>query len=199
MRGSVRPIPGHDLVIGGTGMLSGLCLELAREGHKVSVVGRDEERLHRLALNAGIHPISVDYRDADQLDWRIDAAVERYGPVQRVVCWVDDDDAPNRALRIAAHARHAFCHVLPSEAGAPGHGSTTEAWQARFLDRYPSLTYSMAVLGFVARPGAPSRWLTNAEICAGVRGALEIRRSLTIVGQVDPWEERPGASAEQVA
>ena len=38
----------HALVIGGTGMLSKVPLWLAANGYHVSVIGRNQEKMHRL-------------------------------------------------------------------------------------------------------------------------------------------------------
>jgi hypothetical protein len=46
------------------------------------------------------------------------------------------------------------------------------------------------VLGFVVESGT-SRWLTNAEISAGVGHALESEEPVTIIGTVTPWAARP--------
>jgi len=39
--------------------------------------------------------------------------------------------------------------------------------------------------------GGHSRWLSNAEISAGVSRALAGRDPVTIVGSVGPWSARP--------
>ncbi|NUN53550.1 MAG: hypothetical protein HUU06_12290 [Planctomycetaceae bacterium] len=46
------------------------------------------------------------------------------------------------------------------------------------------------ILGFV-REGDRSRWLTDAEIAAGVLGAIAADRPRTVVGVVEPWSARP--------
>lgn len=61
-----------------------------------------------------------------------------------------------------------------------------------FAIEAPQVAYHIVVLGFVRGTyPAPARWLTHAEICDGILGALRSRAPLTIVGTVRPWDERP--------
>jgi NAD(P)-dependent dehydrogenase (short-subunit alcohol dehydrogenase family) len=110
---------GHDLVVGGSGMLAMLCLELARQGRKVSVLARDATRLRRLSeLAPGILPISADYTDSEALEGALRSAVRRAGPIERTVCWIHDT-APQAPLAIASHVGRVYCHVLGSAAANP--------------------------------------------------------------------------------
>ena len=55
----------HALVIGGSGMLAGASLWLAREGHEVSVIGRNPQKLKRLCdQHPNLHGVSADYSRA---------------------------------------------------------------------------------------------------------------------------------------
>jgi NAD(P)-dependent dehydrogenase (short-subunit alcohol dehydrogenase family) len=78
---------GHDLVVGGTGMLSQLCVELARAGRKVSVLARDPGHLQRLAeAESAIYPVPADYTDAQALERALSAAIRRRGSIERTIC-----------------------------------------------------------------------------------------------------------------
>lgn len=56
--------------------------------------------------------------------------------------------------------------------------------------KYPTIRYHQVILGFV-RQGNRSRWLTDAEISAGVIAALQSDQRDSIVGIVEPWPLRP--------
>ena len=173
----------HDLVIGGSGMLSGLVAALARDGGQVTVVARGQARLQRLAAqNSNIHPLVLDYTD----EAIFNAAIERHGPFSRCVAWMHDDSKA-RAVRIARHIREVYCEVLGSASADPAKPERLAEWQALFP---PLPKLRLAVLGFV-QEGASSRWLSNDEISAGVGRALISDDPVTIVGSVTPWSARP--------
>lgn len=172
-------------------MLSGLCLELARQGRKVTVLARDAARLRRLGeLSPGILPLSTDYTDGEALQMALRTAVNRAGPIERSVCWIHET-APEAPLAIASHVERVYCHVLGSAAANPAAPQILAGWRERFSKR-SQLDYRIVVLGFVRdRPSGPSRWLTDAEICLGVGRALAAGGPVSIVGVVEPWSAKP--------
>jgi hypothetical protein len=176
----------HDLVIGGSGMLSGLVEALARDGRQATVVARGRERLQRLAArHPNIHPLVLDYHDDAVFDAGLAAAAERHGPFNRCVAWMHDDNKA-RALRIAQQVRDIYCEVLGSALADPAKPERLAEWQA--LIAPPKLR--LAVLGFVIEDGQ-ARWLTDDEISTAVGRALESEDAVTIVGTVTPWSARP--------
>ena len=54
----------------------------------------------------------------------------------------------------------------------------------------PHIRYRQVLLGFVHEDGQ-SRWLTHKEICAGAIQACASDDTVTIAGQVEPWNLRP--------
>ena len=182
---------GHDLVVGRSGMLSQLCVELAGAGREVTVVARDPARLQRLSERVpGIHSVSADYADAAALERALGAAVRQTGVIERAVCWIHDT-APAAPLAIAPHVGSVYCHVLGSAAANPATPEILARWRSQFA-AFPALDYRIAVLGFMRElsTGA-SRWLTDAEICRGVGQALAAGGPVSIVGVVEPWSARP--------
>jgi NAD(P)-dependent dehydrogenase (short-subunit alcohol dehydrogenase family) len=177
----------HDLVIGGSGMLAGLVRRLAAEGRQVTVIARGRERLQRLAA-PNIHPLPLDYRDRAALEAGITRCIAETGPIARCVAWMHDDDL-GRALWIARRVRDVYCQVLGSAAADPAHPDILAQWQQAFAPLHRPVL-RLAVLGFVLQGGA-SRWLSDTEISAGVRRALESDEAFTIVGTVTPWSMRP--------
>ena len=176
-------------------MLSGLCLALARRGRVVSVIGRRRQRLLKLARqDAGlgrIEPVAVDYRNEAQLGRELMTAIGRDGPIERAVCWVHEESAPDAPLWVARHVHNTFLQVLGSASADPSQPEILEEWRARFRTAYRDLDYRIAVLGFIRSETGLSRWLTDHEICDGVESALDAEEPLSIVGTVEPWSARP--------
>lgn len=180
----------HALVVGGTGMLSGVSLWLVRQGYHVSVIGRSKTRLARLTEQAaprsgGITPLSVDYRDEQSLKNEVEKTIQTNGPIELVVSWIHStapqaptiiDDVVSRH----SHGEWRLFHVRSSTS---------------YISRTPAKTsdtcrYRQVFLGFVLTEGG-SRWLTDDEIASGVISAIEQDRTETIVGTLEPWDRRP--------
>ena len=184
--------PRHALVVGGTGMLSQVSLELARRGYTTSVIARRREPLERLAQESGgrIHPMALDYGHADQLASELEEAVRAHGPIELVVAWIHSNapEAPLAVARTAAggHAVDYF-HVLGSAADDPS--QPDESRRAGF-EAISGLVYHEVILGFAIEDGS-SRWLTDEEISTGVLAAIDRREPRWIVGTTRPWSARP--------
>jgi len=182
-------LSGHDLVVGGSGMLAGLCAALAKSERRVSVLARGRERLEALASRAKtINPVVCDYTAPAALDVALKEAARAYGPIERAVCWMHET-APDGPVQVAAYVGQVFCHVLGSAAADPSEPSVLHDWRERF-SAFPALDYRIAVLGF-ARSARGSRWLTDTEICVGVGAVLDGGLSYGVVGTVEPWSARP--------
>jgi hypothetical protein len=184
---------GHILVIGGSGMLAGLCLRLASDGATVSVIARNQARMQTLADRAEpghIVCVPTDYRDASLFDQALTAIADRHGRPERIFCWVHDEAAPGVSLRVAEYVTGTFWHILGSAAADPADPSRLSHWRARFRERKPGLDYRQIVLGFMLE-GGRSRWLTNMEISDGVYTAAESTDTLSVIGTTDPWSRRP--------
>lgn len=180
----------HILVVGGTGMLRGLCIQLASSGWQLSVIARNQRRLDRLASDAErfrgiIRGFSLDYRDSPALKAAIRSAETFAGPIDTSVCWIHSN-APE-ALHIVVDAvRRRLIHVHGSARNDP----------ARSLIGGPPigttrLHYQAVVLGYHMTPFG-SRWLTDDEIVRGVIQAFETGENLVVVGRTAPWSLRPG-------
>lgn len=190
-----RPRAGHDLVVGGSGMLAGVVRRLWAEGRAVSVVARGQEKLDELASVAPagrFKPVKVDYADASAFDAGIAEAAASLGPVERTVCWAHGT-APGAPAIAARWTRDLFVHVLGSASLDPGNPGALRAARDRVMDAAnPGLEYRAVVLGFATgAAGKGSRWLTHAEICSGVWEALAGREALSVVGTITPWSARP--------
>jgi hypothetical protein len=179
----------HALVVGGTGMLSGLTHHLLTEAKTVSLVARRPERLRAPTIKERLNPIALDYSQSARLADSIRHAIAAHGPIQLAVCWIHSSapDALPTLLTELARPGLPFrlFHVRGSAAMDPS------ALPNPVLDRLPEVCqYRQVVLGFVLE-GNHSRWLTNEEISAGVIQAVASDAHTYIVGTVRPWSLRP--------
>lgn len=172
---------GHVLVVGGTGMLSGLAEALADDGGRLSL-------LSRRASAAGENGFDCDYHDEAAFLAALAAALARSGPIDLAVAWF-------RTLKIAAprllaeQVRGRMFQILGSGMADPARPDRLKA-AAAVADGLPECRLRQVVLGFRVED-AGSRWLTNAEISHGVLEAIGADRALSVIGQVEPWSARP--------
>lgn len=93
----------HVLVIGGTGMLQDTTLWLLQKGYHVSVIGRTAFRHRKLQKQTShqerLNSIMVNYYDTSLLLQKVKTAIQQYGPISFVVCWIRSD-AMNSLLAI---------------------------------------------------------------------------------------------------
>jgi hypothetical protein len=135
----------HTLVVGGSGMLDGVCRGLAERGHDVSVVARGSERLEALRSER-ITPVQVDYGDLTALEAALQAAIDERGSIGLAVCWIRSWQ-PESLRLVAGLLREgtALYHVLGTS-GSP-------AAELEGVD------YRIVRLGMKG-----DRWLTNDEV-----------------------------------
>ncbi|MBN6204974.1 SDR family NAD(P)-dependent oxidoreductase [Ralstonia pickettii] len=180
----------HALVIGGTGMLSGVSLWLLAQGYHVSVIARNADRMKNLIeqtnLKGNITPILVDYKRNEELQEKVQATIEQNGSIDMVVAWVHST-APEALEIIAKEVSSSekiweLFHVL---------GSSTDVNKIKKrVTMSEDCLYHQIRLGFVIEDNC-SRWLTNKEISDGVIASIEERSKIRTVGQIEPWEKRP--------
>lgn len=174
-------------------MLAGTVLDLVRRGHPVAVVARREERLRRLADAADgapgrLLPARADWADGAALRTALTAARETLGAFGLAVLWVHSPHRQRAQAEVAALlADEALVvDVLGSASRDPG-GLVPETPEAF---RRPGIGYRRALLGF-AGEGSRTRWLTDAEISAGVTAAVDGSGESHTVGRLTPWSDRP--------
>lgn len=159
---------GHgSLVIGGTGMLAEATRWMARHHSPTLLVARRASRFS--APTPGTLPLDLDWHRPDFAE-RIEEALASMPPLEKALLWLHD---PEQHL-----AR--LMSILPKPGTVLVLGS---------VDGHPKLPRSASgaltvQLGSVATQGG-RRWLTHAEICAGVIATLKDGRS-RIVGELLP-------------
>jgi hypothetical protein len=193
-------VPGapHALVVGASGMLAGVVLHLAGEGHRVSAVARRPAPLEALVRRAGemgggVRALPLDYRDGPALRDALDRASGEWGPIRLAVCWIHSV-APEAAWTVAqvmegdgGEGRPRLLHLLGS-AGDDPRRPRPELDRRRA--RFPGVDYQQVILGYTVEDGR-SRWLTDEEIVDGVVRAIRRPEARTVIGTLEPWSGRP--------
>lgn len=184
----------HCLVVGGTGMLREVCLWLARRGHTVSVVGRRKRRLETLVsrsegLDGEINPLTVDYRDTEDLRARLAEAAEEHGPFRIAVCWIHSQspEALSAVAEIVASPDDP-CQLVRVRASATADPARPDVL-TRSLEKLPGLRYGEVILGFVTEAGQ-QRWLDDEEISGAVIAAVRAGSKRMVVGEVRRWDRK---------
>ena len=172
----------HTLVVGGTGMLSGLCEALAGDGGRLSLLSRQASRA------SGADGFDCDYHDAASFSAALDAAVARSGPINLAVAWFHTLKIEAPRL-LAERVEGRLFQVLGSAVGDPSHPDRLKTAR-KVAEDLPACALRQVLLGFKVE-GAASRWLTHEEISDGVLDAVRTDRPLTIIGQTEPWSAKP--------
>ncbi len=174
---------GHALVIGGTGMLAGVCIQLGREGYAVSVIGRTVSKFKRLQVESppnSIFPLITDY-DTENVFDEVNNAMRERGPFDLIISWTPNYSVLEGICQMN-HAAKSFrlFHVKGSR---------------RYFEDEPiqilsKCNYRKVFLGFVMEDSG-SRWLTHDEIANGVIQQIATDKIEGIIGQIHPYEVRP--------
>lgn len=142
-------------------------------------------------MSGEIKSISLDYHDSKRLNDVIRDQIALYGPISQCIVWAHSSakEVPGDLAKIIGES-NIFCeyyHILGSNAKSPNNDSDK---LREYLESFFAGSYHQVVLGF-KKEGMHSRWLTDQEISGGVVEAINCKENLFIVGQVEPWEERP--------
>lgn len=187
-------MPPHTLVVGGTGMLRGVCLALAARGQAVSVVARSHAGLAGLMAEArglpgGVYGCPADYGDENALALAIRSAIIARGGFSLAICWIHAS-APRAMGVIAGCLEGRRVAVRLFEVSGSDAADPARAGLAERGEEHAGVLRRRIVLGFVMEPGG-SRWLRNEEIVAGVVRATDADAPESVIGVVRPWEARP--------
>lgn len=179
------------LLIGATGMLSEAARHMVRAAPgAIAVLSRraDAFSFRDVALDSRTTCHRVDWQDQAAFLTSLDAIASEHGPFTQALVWMHGRDDPLRA-HIAHHMADdsVLVEVLGSAASRPGAFGDV---RVRQMLAQPHIRYRQVLLGFVHDDGR-SRWLTNAEISAGAIAASTSEETVSIVGQVEPWDLRP--------
>lgn len=179
-------------------MLRDVCLYLADNGYDVIVVARTESDLQNLAaetltMDGNILPRRSDYRVIPMFKSKLMDDIRRVGDISTAVTWIHSD-APEASEAVAEliGATNGDCRVFDILGSPSSNPENLVEDRREYYEQFNNISYNRVLLGFKIEDGQ-SRWLTDDEIAAGVRNAIEGDRKETIVGQIEPWDARPSA------
>lgn len=189
---------GHALVIGGTGMLRGVTLDLAARSWTVSVVARRHAPLASLRQEAAarsgrpdaVNPVPSDYTNISSRAAGIRAATTVHGPVGLAVCYIHST-APLAPIVVADMVanRASPCPYIHIVGSSDPDELRVDANRDE-ISQMPGVRYRRVILGFVLMDDS-TRWLTDEEIVKGVLGALANEAPEQVVGRLSPWHLHP--------
>ena len=181
------------LIIGGTGMLRELVLDMAAKGAHLTLVTRHRAKMEALAQNMDnplgkIHFIEADYRNVEHLRTEIGLNMKYFGPFDKVIAWIHAQGYHTHVdiAELTARPSLNYYQILGSMSKDPHAAPDKVAEEMRRMD----MKYHQLVLGFVIEKDQ-SRWLTDDEICDGIKKALNDTQEESIIGTVEPWSKHP--------
>ena len=174
----------HALVVGGTGMLKAVVLDLAKQGYRVSVVARHDETLKVLVEEAAeyagvIDPIALDWHNLGELTTALEQSVRDHGPFSLAVVWIHST-APEAPIAVAQLIQGDFFHVRSSSVGDPNYKDPVDV---KKISELTNISYHDIILGSISH-GHERRWLSNDEISSGVIEAIKAKQKRFIVGEL---------------
>lgn len=177
----------HTWIIGGTGMLAGAVPALSARAADLTLVARTRRSLDRLAgdVEAGeteagkrrVHLLPVDWDDRAEFLAALHQHAERHGAPTAVVAWLHDLDlGPEIARTVCTPGSDTrFLQVC---------GSRTRRESLTSVSVPPGVDYRWVILGSIS-VGGSFRWLTHAEIVAGVLDAWTSEEAVSVVGTLN--------------
>lgn len=180
------------LVVGGSGMLAGVSTGLAAErGMTVGVIARSQKNLETLTWASAkgrgkVIPMALDYHDTVRLRHWLAHFQLMEGPLDLVVAWIHQPQST--VLETITEEIEAYRHMPWQLVQVLGSAQGVENPPPPALGAWGR--YQRVVLGFVVE-AARSRWLTHLEICQGVLDAIRLGQPLSVVGVLEPWDQRP--------
>jgi hypothetical protein len=126
--------------------------------------------------------LALDWSDGARYVAKVIDHIGRSLEPDLVVAWIHDDGVARRLLEdLSAEATaYDFFHIVGSSRENPIGVAARLRTQ---IGELGAVRYHQVILGARA-DGHPVRWLTHAEISAGVIEAIEIRAPLHVVGRV---------------
>lgn len=180
----------NALLVGSTGMLSGLVPKLLQDHFEVFVIGRDSAKLDGLRQHAGVYQdrltcMKLDYMQLEQVARWVAYIQLTHGPLDRVVAWVHGSSEPllrTIGVEVEQYRQSPWDLYQVRGISASQEGPLVSLGLAH-------CRFHVITLGYVREQGV-SRWLTHGEIVEGVYEALAMPGD-SVVGVVAPYSDRP--------
>ncbi|WP_369790340.1 hypothetical protein [Rouxiella sp. WC2420] len=187
----------HYLVVGGTGMSSGVVKALIKDGNIVSIVSRGDEKFRKLVKDLdtnNLYHLSCDYHDIENLKIQLKNHTENLGFFDVSICWVHEPSEMNVCSAAVEFTKNSLWHIVGSSLANPSKPEGITNRLSFFRKNHPNVEYRIIILGFVIDNRFNlnnSRWLSNFEISHGISVALNKDIRVNIIGTTVPWPLRP--------
>ncbi|RAP56236.1 hypothetical protein [Oleiagrimonas sp. MCCC 1A03011] len=165
-------------------MLQTASVQLATSSLQVTSVARTDRSLAALhslipeRQRAMHHMVQLDWSEQDAFLAGIQSHIESTEPPDLVLAWIHNDKLALRLASTLGKFQLAFFHVIGSATSNPARVASRVS---SALQPSASIQYYQVVLG-AAKDGGHVRWLTHAEISAGVLKAIQSHRPQFVVG-----------------
>lgn len=179
----------HILIIGATGMLRGATEHYIEQGHIVTMMARNEERLNAIKekypeKKGKILTLSQDYRDTEKALRNVKKAAGMYMHIDLAILWIhttgrDFSDKVKEFL--FSHHPDTYVWQLWGSASINPKELSQKEWRKRYPDRYREI-----FLGYKQSDNS-TRWLTDREISQGTVRGVEMNQPEFTVGRIEPW------------
>lgn len=175
-------------------MLRDVGVSLAQRCRHLTSVARTIQSLaamdHALASAGCVHStVRADWNHRAEFLELLVAHVHDIGAPSLVLAWLHDDTLAIPIANAVA-GDDVSCEFYHVRSGTSLNPVDTGPGATEISRLVGSVVYREIILGFHLGPNG-SRWLTDAEICAGVLGAIDRMQPRSVVGTVVPWSMRP--------
>jgi hypothetical protein len=179
----------HIFIAGGTGMLKGAAEHFIEQGHIVSLMARNSDRLEAIRAKypkrkGKILTLSQDYRDTEKAMKSVINAADMYSYIDLAVLWIHTSGVEfSEAVKEFLFKHHHKTIVFQLWGSATIHPKklSQKEWREQCPERYREI-----FLGY-KQNGDSVRWLTDREISEGTIRAVELDKPEFKIGIVDPW------------
>lgn len=166
-------------------MLKAASLTLGPSAHVLSSVARTRRSLEQLhselePFTGTHHQLQLDWNNPQEFLRSLSSHIQRVGIPSTVVAWLHEDSLGPEVARLCSSEAGSceFFQVRGSAAGMEQAHLQEFAAQFRGL---PGVNFRQVILGAV-KTLRGSRWLSHAEISAGVLAAIRSNEPVAIVG-----------------
>lgn len=175
-------------------MLKQASVTLATSTHILTSVARTKTSLEAMGaalagFNGTHHRLQLDWDHRHDFLDSLSAHIQRIGTPSLVIAWLHNDLLGPEVARLVS-SKNGLCDFFQVRGSSGAESPDGIQEFAKLFDGLPGVSFHQIILGFV-KTSSGSRWLRNSEISEGVLGAVDSGAPLSIVGVVEPWEDRP--------
>lgn len=171
----------HALVIGGTGMLSGVTVELAKRTQHMTLISRRASAFVERSGFVRTVGIDADWSDARGFLAEYVQRVTRVGETDFALLWMHS--SAHRTFDMVLDALDGYPCEVVHVVGSQPDSSRLDPSRVRERLLGSTIRYRTARLGCRVEPSG-TRWLTHEEICTGVLECIQTGQDLVVGDRV---------------